>query len=83
MKGDGCDLISGLAESTRGVWSGDVDSNNGDLEQQYQTYQQRLHAVEGLQLPIPPAHEALYSQLGVHTNQLDKDLEFLHSSNAI
>ena len=37
VKADGCDLISGLAESTRGVWSGDVDHNDA-LNKQYQEY---------------------------------------------
>ena len=29
LKGDGCDLVSGLKESVRLEWSGDVDFNTG------------------------------------------------------
>ena len=31
LKADGCDITSGLAESMRGVWTGDVDLNDGGL----------------------------------------------------
>ena len=30
-KGDGCDLVSGLEESLRQEWNGDVDLGNGEL----------------------------------------------------
>ena len=45
IKADGCDLIGGLSESTRGVWSGDVNLNDGALEQQVKAYQERLSRV--------------------------------------
>ena len=32
VKADGCDLVSGLAESVSEIWHGDVDWNNGELE---------------------------------------------------
>ena len=32
VKADGCDLVSGLAESVSEIWHGDVDLNNGELE---------------------------------------------------
>lgn len=32
LKADGCDVVSGLAESMRGTWSGYVDLNNGDVD---------------------------------------------------
>ena len=31
IKADGVDLVSGLGESVRGEWSGDVDLNNGNF----------------------------------------------------
>ena len=42
VKADGCDLISGLAESTRGVWSVNVDINDGTLNKLYQEYINRF-----------------------------------------
>ena len=48
VKADGCDLNSGLAESTRGVWTGDVDFNDGALDKQYRKYNDRLHAINDL-----------------------------------
>ena len=42
VKADGCDLVSGLAESVSEIWHGDVDLNNGELEAQYTAYQSRL-----------------------------------------
>ncbi len=52
LKADGCDVVSGLAESTRGIWSGDVDLNDGDVERQYKKYQDRLLVIQNLQLKM-------------------------------
>jgi len=30
--GDGCDVVSGLGESTRHIWSADVDLADGKLQ---------------------------------------------------
>ena len=38
VKADGTDIVSGLAESVRDVWNGDVDLNDGSLQHQYQRY---------------------------------------------
>ena len=32
IKADGCDVLPGLGESVSGIWSGDVDHNNGALQ---------------------------------------------------
>lgn len=32
IMGDGCDVVSGLGESTRHIWSGDVDLADGKLQ---------------------------------------------------
>ena len=50
IKGDGCDVVKGIWESTKGVWSGDVDLADGQLEHLYQQYQKQLHWIEGLGL---------------------------------
>ena len=41
VKADDCDLISGLAESTRGIWSGDVEVNDGALDKTISGVQQQ------------------------------------------
>ena len=74
IKADDCDLVPGLAESTRGVWSGDVDHNDGNLTKLYQKYKDRLLSIENLHLSNPD----LYNQLEKQFLLLKSDLEFLH-----
>ena len=50
IKADGVDLVSGLGESVTGVWSGDVDMGDGQLQAAYQLHQERLHFLSGLGL---------------------------------
>lgn len=42
LKADGCDIISGLKESAKLEWSGDIDLNDGKLQEQYQAYREHL-----------------------------------------
>ena len=42
MKADGVDLVSGLGESIRGVWSGDVYLADGSLQKEFGRHQQQL-----------------------------------------
>ena len=79
VKADGCDLISGLAESTRGVWSGDVDLNDGALNKQYQEYNNRLLTIKNLK----SSNANLLSQLDDQVQQLKMNIEFLHESKEI
>ena len=48
IKSDGCDVVVGLMESTRGVWSGDVDLGDGSVESQYSAYCKRLNLIDGI-----------------------------------
>lgn len=48
LKGDGCDLVEGLGESTRLIWSGDVDLNDGKREELYKTYRSLLDFIGSL-----------------------------------
>ena len=45
---DGCDLRSGLMESVRLEWAGDVDLDDGQLQRMYSAYIQRLTFVQGI-----------------------------------
>lgn len=50
VKADGCDITQGLKESTKLEWSGDVDLNDGKLQNQYQAYRARLAFIENIGL---------------------------------
>lgn len=50
IKADGVDVVKGLCESTSGVWSGDIDLNDGQLDQLYRIYSERLKFVKGIGL---------------------------------
>ena len=41
-------MVSGLMESTRRVWSGDVDLGDGSVESQYATYCDRMNLIDGI-----------------------------------
>jgi len=50
IKGDGCDVVSGICESVNMVWSGDVDLNDGRLQTAYQHYRAQLEFISGIGL---------------------------------
>ena len=49
IKGDAVDLVTGLGESTTGEWSGDIDLDNGQLQQLFKEYQ-RLNMIRSIGL---------------------------------
>ena len=59
----------------RGTWSGDVDLNDGSLEQQYADYRSRLQQIQDLKLNKQDIPERLESAI----LDITKDLEFLHT----
>lgn len=40
--------MKGLCESTKGVWSGDVDLNNGELQKLYRDHLARLEFIDAI-----------------------------------
>lgn len=60
----------------RGVWTGDVDLNNGDLEEQKAAYKIRMSRIEKLNIV---SREYATNELCAHLDDLQKDKEFLHS----
>lgn len=50
IKGDGCDIVPGLCESVELKWSGDVDLDDGQVQNAYQHYKSKLDFVSGLGL---------------------------------
>ena len=45
---DGCDLVSGLEESVRSEWNGDVDLDTGELQMLHSTYFDRLKRIASI-----------------------------------
>ena len=74
-KADGCDLIKGLKESTKLLWSGDVDLADGSLQKQYEEYRERLKNAEVVALERQNACSDLEKIL----DDIKKDLKFLHA----
>ena len=75
LKADGCDITKGLKESVELQWSGDVDLNDGALQEQYEVYKKRLTTAEKAGLNRSEAVEDLENIL----QDLVKDLDFVHS----
>ncbi|XP_065893229.1 uncharacterized protein [Dysidea avara] len=78
LKADGCDITKGLKESTKMLWSGDVDLADGSLQKQYEEYRKRLKTVEMVALSRQSACRELEEVLC----DVKKDLQFIHSELA-
>ena len=50
IKGDGTDVVKGLWESVSGQWSGDVDLNDGRLNDLYKNHRDRIAWVKRIGL---------------------------------
>lgn len=50
IKGDGTDVLKGLWESVSGEWAGDVDLNDGKLQQAFEQHQDRIKWVKSIGL---------------------------------
>ena len=46
IKADGCNIISGLEESTRLEWNGDVDFGTSEVQILYKVYCDRLNCLD-------------------------------------
>ena len=70
VKGDGTDVVNGLWESVTGEWAGDVDLNDGKLQQQYHRYKEEIDSV-GLNKPLAETRSELSHELVVVRNNLE------------
>ena len=75
MKGDGYDVNKGLKEFTKLQWSGDVDLDDGSLQEQFQSYKLCLQKVAKLSVSRESARE----DLSAVSSALNKDLKFIQS----
>ena len=75
IKADGVDVVSGISESVRLEWSGDVDLNDGEVQRVRAAYLNRLKFIENI--GINKSNDQLQHDLTVLENELKKDLTFL------
>ena len=68
--------MPGLCESVQLKWSGDVDLNNGELQQSYQVYRSRPDFVSGVGLGCRQGRAAIEEDLRKIHRQLLCDKQF-------
>ncbi|XP_065905627.1 uncharacterized protein [Dysidea avara] len=83
LKGDGTDIVKGLWQSTSGEWSGDVDLNDGKLQQEYNRYKLRMEAIDsvGLHKSLVETKSDLSHELDVIKNELKFVSQELQTAN--
>jgi len=79
IKGDGCDIVSGLKESVTHQWSGDVDFNDGQVQKAHEKYSQHLQFIQGLGLGARRSRSAILVDLKSVEESLKTDLDLLVS----
>ena len=83
VKGDACDVVSGLGESVKGEWSGDVDMSDGKLQSLYEQYCGRIKSASLLGCPNPADREAMIKCLCQEKKSLETDLDFISESKQL
>lgn len=78
VKVNGVDLVHGLGESVNGKWSGDVDLNDGTLQQQYKSYQEQVGFINFCGLKERSCHQHLVQDLNRLLEDLLSDIKFIH-----
>ena len=83
IKGDGCDIVKGIWESTRGFWSGDVyiDLNDKKLQNLQQESKQRLTWIEGIGLHKRNLPNLIKEDLLTAKKYISTDLDFVKKGN--
>ena len=76
-------MVSGLGESVKGEWSGDVDLNDGKLQLLYEQYCDRKKSASLLGYPNPADRDAVIEGLGEEKKRLESDMEFITESKRI
>ena len=75
--------MSGLSESTRGEWSGDVDLNDGTLQRSYEAYQQSLELIKQLGMGVQAHRDVVAEDLLCLSSTLKEELDFVISGNCM
>jgi len=50
LQGDGTDVVKDLWQSATGEWAGDIDLNDGKIQQQYYRYKLRMEEIDSVGL---------------------------------
>lgn len=66
-------MVKGIWESTTGKWSGDVDMNDGQLQQLYQSYHQQLQWYDGIGQSSQATPEIIEQDLRVALQKTDSN----------
>ncbi len=76
IKSDGCDVISGITESMRLEWGGDVDLGDGKLQAQRKEYLDQISLVKGLvrDTTVPHKRSLVISDLKEIKKIVDRQL---------
>lgn len=73
--------MEGLSESMRGEWSGDVDRNDGKLQQLFQQYQSRIEFIKTIGLNDRRDRSCILSDLLLEIESLKNNImEFVSKS---
>ena len=78
IKADGVDLLSGLGESVKGEWSGDVDLNDGSTQQLYKSYGKQLDFLDGISVKVDDCN--LKQDIEMLRQQTVQDIDFVSAS---
>jgi len=76
LKADGADVVSGLGESVKGQWSGDVDLADGALERSKEVYRNRMNVVEHIGKSSMESYVVLKELITEERNLID-DVDFI------
>ena len=80
LKADGCDVVSGLKESVKNEWSGDVDQNDGRVRELHAEYKECLMFLEAVGVGARRTRRVMISDLHHLQENLETHLMFLSSS---
>ncbi len=79
LKADGCDIVSGLEESLRHEWNGDIDCGTPEVEILYSLYRRRLEALDKMvsDTPLESRRQILVETLRQEHYTLLADITFI------
>lgn len=75
--------MEGLGESTKKIWTGDVDLADGELQKSYDAYLQRLEFVGKIGMPPRNRRSELIDDLQTVLTLICKDLETISDGNIL
>ena len=85
IKADGCDIVSGLEESLRLEWNGDVDFGTSEVQLLYSLYRRRLELLDKIACDksVQSKRQLLVQTLHQEQSTLHTDIKFIAESEII